>query len=93
MRYALDHAGHLAGRTVMDGFKGDLIPAGHLSEQGARLTVPRRRASRPAAGQRVASGHAHPPCWQPPHGLSVVSGPRPVPCCCRRLVPGAGQIR
>jgi hypothetical protein len=29
------HAEHLAGRAVIDGFEGDLIPADHVSEQGA----------------------------------------------------------
>jgi hypothetical protein len=47
------------GRAIIDGFEGDLIPAGHVSGQGAQLTVPRRRASRAVAGQRVASGDAH----------------------------------
>ena len=41
--YAPDHAEHPAGRAVIDGFEGDLIPAGHVSGQGAKLTVPRRR--------------------------------------------------
>ena len=56
--YAADHAEHLAGHAGIDGFEGDLIPAGHVSGQGAKLTVPRRRASRAVAGQRVASGDA-----------------------------------
>ncbi len=43
--YAPDHAEHLAGRAVIDGFEGDLIPAGHMSEHGAKLTVPRRRGA------------------------------------------------
>jgi len=42
----------------MDCFEGDRIRAGHVSEQGAKLTVAHRRARRTGAGQRVASGDA-----------------------------------
>jgi hypothetical protein len=35
------HAEHLAGRAVIAGFESDLTPAGHVSEQGAKLTGPR----------------------------------------------------
>lgn len=38
------HAWHLAGRAAIDRLEGDRSPAGHLSGQGAKPTVPHRRA-------------------------------------------------
>jgi hypothetical protein len=44
------HAEHLAGRAVIEGFESDLIPAGHVSEQGAKLTGPRGALPGPSLG-------------------------------------------
>jgi len=40
----------MAGRAVIEGFESDLIPAGHVSEQGAKLTGPRGALPGPSLG-------------------------------------------
>ncbi len=91
--YAADHAEHLAGHAGIDGFEGALIPAGHVSEQGAKLTVPRRRAPGPSrGGARLPVMHTTRVRSHRMHGV----GSRASDLCRAAavgLVPGAGQIR
>src|SRR5215469_10480702 len=80
----MPHAEQLAGRAAMDCLEGDRIRAGHVVEQGAKLTVAHRRAWR-AGGQRVISGDALQPVF--------AATPRPalvlVPQTCALAVPSA----
>jgi hypothetical protein len=78
----------------MDCFEGDRIRAGHVVEQGAKLTVAHRRAWRAGGGQRVVSGDAPTTCIcsHPTTGVGSCASDL-----CRAgaigHVPGTAQIR